>query len=125
MAEDSSQRSRRFTDFLKSCLDATPYVTGLTILNDCIENQRLLQKLPDWCTNRWNRTVTEQMDQGANYPSFQKFVEFLQKEARVINNPICSLQSLKNSDPTHKPGGANTNKRDKRDKGTTLVMKTW
>ncbi|KAK0147947.1 hypothetical protein N1851_012313 [Merluccius polli] len=38
---------RAFADFLHSCLEAMPYVKGLNILNDCEENQKLVQKLPD------------------------------------------------------------------------------
>lgn len=39
---------RTFSDFLNACLQATPHVKGLEILSDCEENQKLLQKVPDW-----------------------------------------------------------------------------
>ncbi len=39
---------REFADFLQGCVEAIPHVKGLTILNDCEENQRLVNKLPEW-----------------------------------------------------------------------------
>ncbi|CAC5418286.1 unnamed protein product [Mytilus coruscus] len=51
---------RDFADFLQGCRDAIPHVPSLSILNDCPENQKLLNKLPDWASVRWN-------------PSFDKF----------------------------------------------------
>lgn len=45
-----------------------PYVKGLQVLNDCEENQKILQKLPDWVTSCWNRHVTKQLRQTEEYP---------------------------------------------------------
>lgn len=39
---------RTFANFLHACQGAMPHVKGLDILNDCEENQKLVQKLPDW-----------------------------------------------------------------------------
>ncbi|XP_030604506.1 uncharacterized protein LOC115793597 [Archocentrus centrarchus] len=74
---------REFSDFLQTCSNAMPHIKGLQVLNDCEENQKLLVKLPDWITSRWNRYVTEQLDQGKDYPSFQDFASFISKEARI------------------------------------------
>ena len=80
-----------------------PSVKGLDVLNDCQENKRILQKLPDWLTTRWNRTVTERMSRGKPYPIFKDFVTFLQEESKVANNPISSLGALRLQD-----GGSKT-----------------
>lgn len=40
-----SLKLREFSDFLISCKNAIPYVHGLKVLDDCQENQKLLQKL--------------------------------------------------------------------------------
>lgn len=45
---------RSFADFINACLLAMPCVKGLEILNDCAENQKMLQKLPEWAAARWN-----------------------------------------------------------------------
>ncbi|XP_073732301.1 uncharacterized protein [Misgurnus anguillicaudatus] len=91
-------RLREFSDFLQSCSDAMPHVKGLQVLNDCEENQRMLAKLPDWVTSRWNRLVTEQLDQAKDYPGFSEFASFISKEARIACNPVSSLYALKTSD---------------------------
>lgn len=38
---------REFADFLQGCAEAIPHVKGLSILNDCEENHKLLKKLPE------------------------------------------------------------------------------
>lgn len=89
---------REFSDFLQTCSDAMPHVKGLQVLNDCEENQKMLVKLPDWITSRWNRYVTEQLDQAKDYPSFKEFASFVSKEARIACNPVSSLYALKPSE---------------------------
>ncbi len=63
---------REFSDYLQSCSDAMLHFNGLQVLNDCEENQRILVKLPNLVTNRWNRYVTEQRDQDKDYPGFSE-----------------------------------------------------
>lgn len=91
---------REFADFLKGCVEAMPHVKGLAILNDCEENHKLLKKVPDWIVHRWSRIVVEELDASGDYPSFVRFTEFMQKEARIACNPIASplLLSLKTTD---------------------------
>ena len=85
-------------DFLKSCKDAMPHVKGLEILNDCEENQRLIQKLPDWTASIWNRQVTQCLHNKKDFPSFKEFSEFVSIEAEIACNPITSLHALRSSD---------------------------
>lgn len=54
-----SAELREFSDFLRGCEAAMFQIKGLEVLNDCSENQRMLSKLPDWLTERWNRKVIE------------------------------------------------------------------
>ena len=86
---------REFGDFLQACDSAMPHVKGLQILNDCEQNQKMLAKLPEWVTSRWNRHVTEQLDKAEDYPSFKEFASFISKEARIACNPVSSLYALK------------------------------
>ncbi|XP_057694061.1 uncharacterized protein LOC130917030 [Corythoichthys intestinalis] len=79
---------RDFTDFLQGCAAALPHVKGLSILNDCEENQKLLQKLPEWIVRKWSRVVVEELDKSNSYPDLAHFIDFLNKEVRIVCNPI-------------------------------------
>lgn len=81
---------QEFSDFLQSCTEAIPHVSGLAILNDCEENQKLLKKLPEWIVRKWSRIVVDELDTSGNYPNFACFAEFLKREARIACNPITS-----------------------------------
>ncbi|XP_061782846.1 uncharacterized protein [Nerophis lumbriciformis] len=89
---------RELSDFLKGCEVAMIQIKSLQILNDCYENQRMLSKLPDWLTARWNRKVVEIEDQCGSFPTFSHFVNFVEKEARIACNPVTSLSALKAND---------------------------
>ena len=89
---------QRYADFLRCCLDATTHTKGLSILNDFKENQKLAAKLPDWLVVRWSRQVADSLDDKQEYPSFQDFVGFVQKEARIVTNPIMSLAAVRHND---------------------------
>lgn len=79
-------------DFLSSVESAIPYVQGLQTLNDCVENQRITVKLPNWLSSRWNREATIYLDEHKIFPDF---VRFLNMEARIACNPVTSLHSVK------------------------------
>ncbi|XP_056236444.1 uncharacterized protein LOC130172051 [Seriola aureovittata] len=90
-----SLKLRQFSDFLNTCSNAMPHVKGLQVLNDCEENQKMLQKLPEWLISRWNRHVTKQLRKTEEYPNFKEFAEFVATEADITCNPVTSLQALK------------------------------
>lgn len=89
---------RAFADFLHSCQEAIPYVKGLDILNDCEENQKLVQRLPDWAASQWNRKVTQVMRDDQEFPTFHEFVLFVVTEAEIACNPITSFHTLHSSE---------------------------
>lgn len=62
------------------------------------ENQKIIVKLPDWLTSRWNREVLEVEEKTNTFPSFSQFVKFLMKEPKIVYNPVTSLYALKSSD---------------------------
>ena len=78
---------RRFSDLLQQIVIVMDQVKGLDILNDCRENKRLLEKLPDWLLQRWTRIVA---DHPADYPAFERFADFIMKEADIACHPITS-----------------------------------
>ncbi|XP_055046840.2 uncharacterized protein [Misgurnus anguillicaudatus] len=85
---------RNFSDFLSACENAMPHVNGLQILNDYQENQKLVQKLPDWAASRWNRQVTQALSQNQEFPSFKEFSAFVSAEADIACNPVTSFQAF-------------------------------
>ncbi|XP_067332746.1 uncharacterized protein [Channa argus] len=89
---------REFVDFLRGCCTAMSQIKGLEILNDCGENQRILNKLPDWLVARWNRKAVEIEEISQTFPSFKQFVDFLTLEAKIACNPVTSLHALKSGD---------------------------
>lgn len=99
---------RDLSDFLNACQDAMSHVKSLQILNDCEENRKLVQKLPDWAASRWNRKVTEILKRTQEFPSFQDFVTFMSMEAEIACNPITSFHALR-------PSETSTEKRNVRD----------
>ena len=86
IASKDSKDLREFVDFLTSVETAMPYVQGLQTLNDCVENQRIVAKLPDWLSSRWNRTATIFQDERKAFPDFKHFVHFL---TLFIFSPHC------------------------------------
>ncbi|KAK0152254.1 hypothetical protein N1851_006383 [Merluccius polli] len=98
-----SSALREFADFLKSCVEAMPQVKGLAILNDCEENHKLLKKLPDWIVRKWSRIAVDELDKSGEYPAFNRFTEFVSKEARIACNPIASPLFLNSRTPDEKP----------------------
>ncbi|XP_038050841.1 uncharacterized protein LOC119723991 [Patiria miniata] len=89
VGERDPQALRDFSDFLIACNDAMPHVKGLSILNDCEENRKMVNKLPEWVARRWNRRVTNSLKNG-EYPSFKEFSDLIAEEAEVVCNPITS-----------------------------------
>lgn len=85
---------RNFSDFLSACENAIPHVKGLQILNDYQENQKLIQKLPDWAASRWNRQVTQALSQDQEFPDFKEFCVFVSAEADTACNLVTSFQAL-------------------------------
>ena len=92
---------QKYADFLKCCLDAMPHVKGLSILNDWKENQKLVGKLPDWGVMRWSRKVSDALDDTGEYPTFNEFVTFVEKEAKIVCHPVMSLAAVRGSESSH------------------------
>lgn len=73
-------------------------IKSLEVLNDCGENQKMLAKLPDWLTARWNRKVIKIEEETKVFPSFSQFVGFVTREAKIACNTVTSLHALKSGD---------------------------
>lgn len=95
ISSKDSMELQAFADFLCCCKTAMLQMKGLEVFNDCNENQKMLAKLPDWLTSRWNRKVMEVQEENHTFPSFSQFVDFISREAKIACNPITSLFALK------------------------------
>lgn len=82
-------------------MHAYRHVKGLEILSDCEENQKLIQKVPDWLAARWNCQVIVTIMAGKDFPSFEDFANFVTVEAEIACNPITSLHALHSSSSHH------------------------
>ena len=94
IAPRDSVELRRFVDFLRSCEVALAQNVHLKVLNDAMENQFLITKLPDWLMNGWNRAATQYQLLYRNFPNFSYFVTFLNQEASIACNPVTSYNAL-------------------------------
>lgn len=79
---------RDFADILRACKDATIQFANLGVLSDCVENRKMVRKLPEWKAIKWNHKVQSNPDSSGNYPNFGQFVDFVNKEARIACNPM-------------------------------------
>ena len=84
---------REFADYIQACSTAKGFIKGLSILDDCNENLKIVQKIPSWLARKWNRTVMSSIDDHQEYPSFEKFAEFVKNEARIVCNPMMLAQA--------------------------------
>lgn len=111
------------SDFLSACENAVPHVKGLQILNDCQENQKLVQKLPDWAASRWNRQVTQALSKNQEFPDFKEFWAFESAEADTACNPVTSFQALHALSPVAEKLTLNETKNNKAWVFNTLNVK--
>ena len=83
MAQDRHKRSPG-SAFLISVETAMQVIENLNVLNDHMENQRLLTKLPHGLVSRWKREVTKRMKEEKKYPDFKTFKTFVSAEADLL-----------------------------------------
>ena len=91
---------RILADFLTNVETAMQVIENLNILNDYMENQKLLTKLLYWLVSRWNREATSRMKE-----DFRTFTTFVSAEADLVCNPISSCHAIEEveraTDSTH------------------------
>lgn len=86
---------RKFVDFLHQCQTGMTSIPSLKFLDDDQENEKILEKLPDWVVNRWGRKVYDWEEEYDEFPPFSEFVKFLSKESDIANNPVTSLMAIR------------------------------
>lgn len=79
---------REFSDYLCYLLSTMQSTRQLSILDDCIENERMVAKVPDWLRLKWARTVAKTQQAEKQYPKFHEFVALVKEEAYIMNLEI-------------------------------------
>lgn len=78
---------QHYSDLLVQCAAAHKALGGLSVLDDPRVNATMAAKLPDWVAHRWRR-VAAGRSVDSPFPSFEAFVEFVEEEARIANDPL-------------------------------------
>ena len=83
---------RAFADYLATCLASMEDIPDLSILNDVRENRKLQAKLPDRLRNSWAKIVYDKREDAGVFPTFERFVKFLQREADIACDPTTQAE---------------------------------
>ena len=81
---------QKYADFLGQCLTAMEKIEELSILNDSKQNVLMASKLPGWLSNSWKRRAVGCRNENGRYPKFEEFVNFLNTECDILNDPFMS-----------------------------------
>lgn len=87
ISDKDGEGLRAYTDFLEQMEASMSYLPSLQILNDSVENSRMVMKLPSSVASRWARIVAKSRA-GGEYPQFVQFVAFLQEEVDIACDPL-------------------------------------
>ncbi|XP_061630981.1 uncharacterized protein LOC133478666 [Phyllopteryx taeniolatus] len=93
---------KAFVDFLKSCSGAVKHGEELDFLNSCEENFKLLEKMPQWITQKWSQIVVDELETSGEYPDFACFTEFLKTESQTLCSHIASPPIMTNKSWDHR-----------------------
>lgn len=94
MTENRSERLKRFADFLTRVENRM----HTTVLNDYIENQKLLIELPERLFSRRRRKFPRDMKRKEGCLKFKAFTNFINPEAEFMCNPIFSYHAVKEAE---------------------------
>ena len=80
----------RLATFLGQCVNAMASLSHLGILEHPQNLQMLIIKLPVYLQDRWRREAVKICGSSVKIPGFGDFVEFVQLEAKIANDPVFS-----------------------------------
>ena len=84
---------RKLSDFLGQFLSATQLTGQASVFDDVQYQLKVLEKLPDWVGRKWQRIYSEKRQKAQIYSTFAAFVQFIQDEAIIANEPGWNLKS--------------------------------
>ena len=99
---------RDYADFLEHCQAAAAVpLQHLSILDDYLEIQMMVKKLPKYLVDRWKREVDKCLYNSngtGRHPPFSEFVHFVSVEARIACGPVdMAKHPEERQQVTHKP----------------------
>ena len=78
---------RSYADYLNQCLSARNKF-HLNILDCEFENDKMLEKLPNWMRGTWARIVCDSRRNIMSFPAFREFVNFVTRESDLWIDPM-------------------------------------
>ncbi|XP_043217008.1 uncharacterized protein LOC122379127 [Amphibalanus amphitrite] len=99
---------QQLADFLDGCSATADVVPGMRTLGEAEENAMILKKLPRYIVDKWKRIVDKKIyepepGQEPCYPSFDEFVTFLAREARIASGPVAMLATQEETRSQRRP----------------------
>ena len=68
---------RKFADYLRQCEAAKRDIRSLSVLDDDLENRKMLENLPNRLVTRWGQKVVDVQEADNRYPRFSEFVTYV------------------------------------------------
>ena len=99
----SPRELRQFSDFLRQLVAAQRKYSGLQILDDSFENQKLVDKLPQNISVKWVEKVVASTD----FPKFEIFSNFVKTWADILNHNLIETSANKVAKGVFGGGAAN------------------
>ena len=115
---------RDFADHLEHCLAAaSSSLKNLAVLDDHLENEVMVKKLPKHVVDNWKKKVDDWLygkksREGSRYPPFSEFVRFISVEARIACGPVGSGGAADNSDKLNQDARESRNRRQGKKSGS-------
>ncbi|KAL8601152.1 hypothetical protein ACOMHN_002959 [Nucella lapillus] len=79
---------RSLAEFMQQSVVASKVVGQMGILDDALYQKRLIDRLPDWISHKWNRHVSKIKSKQQRYPTFEELAEFIKEEADIACEPV-------------------------------------
>lgn len=99
LAPKDGKAIREYSDFLGHLESARSRFKTLKILDDCVENERMVGKLPAWMKIKWGNVIAKVQESKDRYPTFDEFSKFIKAEAHVMTLPIFQTITSPDKEP--------------------------
>ena len=79
-----------FSDFLCHWNNAMVTIKPLKVLNDCVENEKIMENVPDWLRMKWAHIVEKAVrcEPRGDDRYFQQFSDYIEDEAYIMSLPV-------------------------------------
>jgi hypothetical protein len=101
IGSDDRDALQEYSDFINQCLTAKKHTRGLEILDDCRENQKMLEVLPNWVVRKWAKRIVDHKRNHDSFPDFEVFCRFIEDLAEVACEPVTSMRGSSSHKPSN------------------------